>query len=95
MIGKGWEGISAEAKALVKKMLTFQPNLRVKAADALNDPWITKNEPASTEVTEHAVFALGNLRTFKVKKITNIIGESKTTTNGNGIHCKLFAIKGK
>lgn len=53
-------------------MLTFQPSLRIKAADALNDSWITKNEPVTNQVTQHAVLALGNLRTFKANIITDI-----------------------
>ena len=35
-----WKNISKEAKYMIKKMLTFNPDERVSADVALNDQWI-------------------------------------------------------
>jgi len=35
-----WINVSREAKLMIKKMLTFNPEERVSAEEALNDPWI-------------------------------------------------------
>ena len=37
---KYWTGISAEAKALVKQMMTIDPDQRITAEDALKSDWI-------------------------------------------------------
>lgn len=42
LAGKEWTPISAEAKDLIKQMLTFDPNKRITALDALNHEWIKK-----------------------------------------------------
>ena len=41
-----WDKISDEAKQLIKKMLTYNPNMRISAQEALNDPWIQRNAPS-------------------------------------------------
>jgi calcium-dependent protein kinase len=35
-----WKNVTREAKVLVKKLLTFAPDLRISAGKALNDIWI-------------------------------------------------------
>jgi serine/threonine protein kinase len=37
-----WADVSYEAKDLVKKLLTYDPNKRISAFDAFNHPWIHK-----------------------------------------------------
>ena len=37
---KQWNSISDSAKDLVKKMLTLDPNSRIKVEEALEHPWI-------------------------------------------------------
>jgi calcium-dependent protein kinase len=37
-----WADVSAEAKDLVTKLLTYDPDKRITAFDALKHPWITK-----------------------------------------------------
>ena len=39
---KEWSAISAEAKDLIKQMLTLDSNQRITALDALNHEWIKK-----------------------------------------------------
>uniref|UniRef100_A0A7S4KGT9 non-specific serine/threonine protein kinase n=1 Tax=Paramoeba aestuarina TaxID=180227 RepID=A0A7S4KGT9_9EUKA len=38
-----WEGVSDQAKALVRKCLTVDPKERITAADALRDPWFSED----------------------------------------------------
>lgn len=37
-----WNDVSEEAKDLVKKLLTYDPEKRINALDAINHPWIKK-----------------------------------------------------
>lgn len=37
-----WVEVSAEAKDLVAKLLTYNPEQRISAFEALKHPWITK-----------------------------------------------------
>jgi calcium-dependent protein kinase len=48
-----WKYISKEAKHLIKKMLTFIPEQRVSAEEALNDVWITENTKGTDEKTKN------------------------------------------
>ncbi|CAD8185028.1 unnamed protein product [Paramecium octaurelia] len=59
-----WEEVTKEAKEFVRKMLQFEPNKRINAQQALNDPWIKRftnptefDRPLMTEV-------LTNMRKF-------------------------------
>ncbi len=42
LASKEWTAISPEAKDLIKQMLTFEPNQRITALEALNHEWIKK-----------------------------------------------------
>jgi calcium-dependent protein kinase len=63
-ISKGvWKTISKEAKDLIKKLLTFKPDDRISAEEALQHPWI---HDFKVEVdTDAATNALGNLKNFR------------------------------
>jgi calcium-dependent protein kinase len=63
-ITKGvWKNVSKEAKDLIKKLLTYKPEDRISAEDALLHPWIADMK---IEVdTSAATNALGNLRSFR------------------------------
>jgi len=66
MIGEAWELTSKEAKDLLKKMLTYDPDKRISAIDALKDPWIIKNtEKESAAIAMKTLPALNNLRKFR------------------------------
>ena len=62
---KEWTAISAEAKDLIKQMLTFDPNQRITALDALNHEWIKKKVHEQVDV-QATLSALNNLRNFRV-----------------------------
>ncbi len=70
-----WEEISPEGKDLVKKLLTYDPNSRISAADALQHPWIRMHAEDEKLEKSIATKALGNLRNFRVtpKVIFNLI----------------------
>lgn len=73
-MGSEFKAISVEAKDLIKKMLTYDMNVRIGAEEALNHLWIKKkvNEPIDKSAT---IAALGNLRHFRVIfKILTLIG---------------------
>ena len=63
-ISKGvWKTDSKDAKDLIKKLLTFKPEDRISAEDALTHPWIADMK---VEVDAAAAGnALGNLRSFR------------------------------
>lgn len=63
-ITKGvWKNVSKEAKDLIKKLLTYKPEERISAEEALLHPWIADMK---VEVdTAAAGNALGNLRGFR------------------------------
>lgn len=62
-----WSHISEEAKALVKKMLEYNPEKRISAADALEHPWIEETARATENVHKEAFQeVLRNLKAYKV-----------------------------
>ena len=38
-----WKDVSREAKSMIKRMLTYNPDARVSAEEALNDCWVVEN----------------------------------------------------
>ncbi|CAG9320382.1 unnamed protein product [Blepharisma stoltei] len=68
-----WDSISFEAKDLIEKMLTFDPERRISAREALAHPWLLN--AARFRIDQAAArTALGNLKNFrtgqKLKKAT-------------------------
>jgi calcium-dependent protein kinase len=67
-----WKHISTDAKDLIKKMLTFEPEKRMEAEQAYNHPWISNNADTKKDVPV-ASNLLSSLRTFraqsKLKKV--------------------------
>lgn len=74
-ITKGvWKTSSKEAKDLIKKLLTYKPEDRISAEDALQHPWFQdfKVEVDSTATGN----ALGNLKTFRSKQKLKVAASS-------------------
>lgn len=64
-----WSHISDDAKRLIKRMLSYEPENRCTAEEALNDGWMKKWSAASTKVEKPiALRALNNLRTFRAER---------------------------
>lgn len=63
-ISKGvWKTISKEGKDLIKKLLTYDPDDRISAEEALQHPWI-QDQKVEIDATA-ANNALGNLKAFR------------------------------
>ena len=58
--------MSEDAKDLIKKMLTYDPNARVSAEAALSHTWIKKQVHEKIDLTT-TLNALNNLRGFRVR----------------------------
>lgn len=57
-----WNNISIEAKLLIRKMLTYNPERRISAQEALNNPWFEKY----LNKQELSPIPLTNLKGFRV-----------------------------
>lgn len=61
-----WHSVSDQAKDLVSKLLTYDPDKRISALNALNHPWIQQTasiDRVSKQITENT---LKNLQNFRV-----------------------------
>lgn len=84
--GPEWKDISCEAKRLVKKMLTKNPNKRPSAFEILSDKWLEK--ATSSLETPNLVTSLENLKNFHAESkfqqavfsfiATHLISKEKT-----------------
>ena len=74
-ITKGvWKTVSKEAKDLIKKLLTYKPEDRISAEDALQHPWF---QDFKVEVDSAATGnALGNLKSFRSKQKLKVAAAS-------------------
>mmetsp|Transcript_6533 Transcript_6533/g.15987 ORF Transcript_6533/g.15987 Transcript_6533/m.15987 type:complete len:514 (+) Transcript_6533:81-1622(+) len=63
-----WDGVSVDAKALIKKMLTMKPEDRITAEAALHDTWVSNKAPsASATDTAAPADLLDRFRGFRAK----------------------------
>jgi serine/threonine protein kinase len=67
LTGSEWKNISKEGLDLVKKMLTYDPNLRPSAEECLNHSWI-KKKVSETYDPKVTLGALNNLRHFRAEQ---------------------------
>jgi len=63
-----WNDVSDEAKKLIKKLMEYDPNSRISAEQALNDPWFKHMLGESTLDKPLAVSALNNLKQFRAER---------------------------
>jgi Serine/threonine protein kinase len=65
-----WKTISIEAKRFIKRLLEYDPDKRVSAAQAVKDPWFNKLalRKLDRRTTKVAVEILKNLQNFQAKK---------------------------
>lgn len=81
-----WTNVSEEAKTLVRLMLTYEPQKRISAEEALNHAWITKfSSQKDGDMSKHALTgALGNMKKFqstqKLAQAAMLFMGSKLTT---------------
>ena len=80
-----WQTISEKAKSFIRSLLTYSPEERPSAADALTHPWLT--ELATLQVDEQlAMNALDNLSKFNsdvtLKQATYAFIASQLLTKG-------------
>jgi calcium-dependent protein kinase len=69
--GPNWDSISAEAKDLVTRMLTRDPDVRIDMDGICNHPWLVKAASSGKEATDHA------LGEAYVKRIKNLVLKNK------------------
>ena len=60
-----WDGITNEAKDLVRKLLTYEQDKRTSAADALQHPWIQKMATGEKVEKSVQIKTLQNFRNFR------------------------------
>ena len=58
-----WQDVSEDCKEFIKKLLTYSPQDRPSASEALKDSWITKHGVTEVDKTE-SLGALDNLKKF-------------------------------
>ncbi|CAI5495611.1 unnamed protein product [Closterium sp. Naga37s-1] len=54
LTGEAWEGVSDEAKQLVRALLSVDPAARPSACDLLSHPWLTAHMPAAASAAKAA-----------------------------------------
>ena len=67
LTGPDWDGISSDAKNLIKKMLHFNYKERITAKEALKDVWF-QNAPSVKIDSALVKESLNNLRTFNANQ---------------------------
>lgn len=67
-----WNGITKEAKDLVKKLLAYNAENRLSAADAVKDPWFGKlmEDDKFDELMKGALINLAKFKANSIEKIT-------------------------
>ena len=63
-----WDDVSEEAIDLVRKCLTYDPDKRISASDALAHPWFKKFAKADKVKKSLASKALNNLKNFRAEQ---------------------------
>ncbi|XP_046845431.1 calcium/calmodulin-dependent protein kinase type II subunit alpha-like isoform X1 [Xenia sp. Carnegie-2017] len=61
-----WDTVTTEAKTLIDKMLTVNPEKRITASEALKDPWIVNRDGVASKV--HRQGTIDGLRKFNARR---------------------------
>jgi calcium-dependent protein kinase len=69
-----WKNVSREAKVMIKRMLTYDPDERINAEQAFNDEWIQLNSVQKT---------LQDIDRFHQPIMENIMNNLKKINVGN------------
>ena len=74
-IGRIWDGVSIQAKRLIRGLLDYSVERRLSAKHALNSAWINKNKLGEDmiPVANKALEALDNLCQFTVSNVSTYI----------------------
>lgn len=92
-----WDNISDEAKDLIRRMMTYDPESRITAVEALAHPWFGKYID-EVDATEAVTKALENLKTFKAEQtlqiaaITFIVNQLSTSDEINELQVAFKAL---
>jgi len=82
--GEVWDGVSEDAKNLIRGLLTMDPNSRCTAAEALNHVWIAKLAPKRSGEDLNASM-ITNLRRFQE---ANALKQAALQVIANNVHEK-------
>ncbi|CAI8606628.1 unnamed protein product [Vicia faba] len=79
-----WPSISASAKDLIRKMLSYDPKKRITASDALEHPWMKEGGEASDRPLDNAVLirmkqfrAMNKMKKLALKVIAENLAEEE------------------
>ncbi|KAI5392715.1 calcium-dependent protein kinase 29 isoform X1 [Lathyrus oleraceus] len=79
-----WPSISASAKDLIRKMLSYDPKKRITASDALEHPWMKEGGEASDKPLDNAVLirmkqfrAMNKMKKLALKVIAENLAEEE------------------
>jgi serine/threonine protein kinase len=75
---KVWSIISKEAKELIEKMLTLNPDKRPSAREVLNHPWFIKDQSVKINTAQY----LENMSRYEVVPLLKI----ESVATGSGYH---------
>jgi calcium-dependent protein kinase len=63
-----WGQISADAKSLITKLLTYDPDQRITILEALNDPWI-QSKASQQPISNNILKNLSNFYVFAYSQL--------------------------
>ncbi len=72
MYGPNWEGISEDAKDLVKKMLLVDPHQRITTTEILQHPWLNPKTSSAQTAVDNAMTDLTLAQTISQPRTTSI-----------------------
>ena len=95
MSGPEWKSISMDAKDFIKKMIQYDPNVRISADEALKHSWIQKKVHEIVDL-KATLNALSNLRNFRVcfpHRFIYHLGRAKDAISSLDIHSVTTSIQ--